>query len=340
MEERHMNYRYSMLIISAFMLAASLSLPGKAQDTRESERRVEIIRLSDHPWLGVRVSDVSPQVVDTTKQPREKGAYVVEVESDSPADSAGILAGDVIVGFGDREIYGAGELVSAVRGTEVGEAVRVVIVRDGRQRDLTVTVRERPRRRAVRIPHPPDAPRIMMAHRHGRLGVSVINLSDQLAEYFKVPDGKGVLVEKVHENTPAERADLRAGDVIVKINDREIDTASRLRRVLSTYDAGEDIRIETIREGSRRTISVQLEERSMSEFYLPDFEVPHFDSEEFEVRIFGPGGKEEFKRNIEESIRPGMEDLKIQMDQLRERLQDMRIEIPEHYRNAARTRRV
>jgi C-terminal processing protease CtpA/Prc len=335
-----MNHSYSMLIILAFIIAVFVSLPGKAQDTRESEQRVEIIRLSDRPWLGVRVSDESPQVIDTTKDPREKGAYVVEVESDSPADSAGILAGDVIIGFDDREIYDADGLVSAVRRTEAGKAVKVVLVRDGRQRDLTVTLRERPRRHAVRIPHPPDPPRIMMAHRHGRLGISVVNLSDQLAGYFKVPDGKGVLVEKVHENTPAERAGMRAGDVIVKVNDREIDTASRLRRVLSTYDAGEEIRIETIREGSRRTFSVQLEERSVSEFYLPDIEVPHFDREEFEVRLFGPGGKEEFKRHIEESIRPGMEDLKIEMDQLRERLQDLRIEIPEHYRNAARTRRV
>ncbi len=321
--------------ITAFLLVSLLSLSVTAQDQPYKERQVEIIRFFDHQWLGVQVSDVSADLINVEKLPRKEGAYVNEVIKDSPADSAGIRSGDVILRFGDREIYDADGLVRAVRRSEANEPIRIVVVRDGRQRDLTVTLRERPRRQAVRIPRPPDTPRIMMAHRHGRLGVSVIDLNPQLGEYFKVPDGKGVLVEKVHENTPAEKAGIRAGDIIVKLDDKEIATARELRRTLSSYEAGEEVRIEIIREGARRTITAQLEEHEFSEFYLPDF-----DQEEFEVRIFGPGGVEEFRRNIEESIRPGLEDFKIQMEQFKDKMKDFKIEIPEHFRDISRTRRV
>lgn len=322
-----------ILSVFAFIIAGCSPKAVNAQDTEE--RRVEVIRVSDRPWLGVQVSDITSRLAEEKNLTRKEGAYVNEIVSDSPAETAGMLAGDIIIRFGDREVSDADGLVRAVRRANIDEPVNIVVVRGGRERSLTVTLKERPRRQAIRIPHPPDTPRVLMAHRYGRLGVSVINLNPQLGEYFKVPDGNGVLVEKVHENTPAEKAGIKAGDVIVKINGRDIDTANRLRRVLSTYDPGDEIQVEIIRDGSRRTFSAQLEERSYSEFYLPDFEIPVFDREEFEINIFGPGGAEAFKRNIKESIQPNMEELKIQMEQLQEQLReqfkDFQIDIPERH---------
>lgn len=341
-----MNYLYNTILLSVLLCASLLSTQLAAQERPAEERLVEVIRLIDRPWLGVQISDITADLADVHKLTRREGAYVEEVMKDSPADSAGFRAGDVIIKFGDREIEDADGLVRAVRDSELKKPVPAVILRDGRQQELTVVLRERPRRTAVRIPHVPDAPRILMTHRYGRLGVSVINLNPQLGEYFKVPDGKGVLVEKVHEGTPAEKAGIRAGDVIVKVNDRDIDTADRLRRVLSTYDPGDDVQLEIMREGSRRTVSARLEEPEFSEFYFP-----HIDRDEFEFEIFGPGGAEEFRRQLEESIRPGMEEFQVQMKEFRDKMKDFQIEFREdfmdgmkdfreHFKDISRTRRV
>ncbi|GEM_PF-1203100 len=331
-----MKCNYIFTIGSILFFACLFTLSSGAQ---EKEKQIEIIRLSDRAWLGVQISDVSPDIIDIEKLPRDEGAFVTRVSGDSPADSAGIRAGDVIIRFGDREIYEAEGLRRAVRRAEINETVPVLIVRDGGQQELSVTLRERPRRQAIRIPRIPDTPRIMMHHRHGRLGISVIDLNPQLREYFQVREELGVLVERVFENSPAEKANLRAGDVILRIDENEIASARELRRTLAGYEADEQVRIEIMREGSRSTITAQLEEREISEFYLPDF-----DREEFEIQIFGPGGAEAFRRSIEESIRPGMEEFKIQMEEFRKRMEELKhdidIEIPNYYREVSNTNRI
>jgi len=331
-----MKFSYIFTVGSIIIFACLFGISSQAQ---EKEKHIEIIRLSDRAWLGVQISDVSQDVIDIEQLPREEGAYVDRVSEDSPADSAGIRAGDVIIRFGEREIYDAEGLRRAVQRAEINETVPVVIVRDGEQQELSVTLRERPRRQAFRMPRIPDTPRIMMHHRHGRLGISVIDLNPQLREYFRAPEGLGVLVERVFEDSPAEKANLRAGDVILKIDEKDITSARELRRMLAEYGEDERIQIEIMREGSRSTIVAQLEEREISEFYLPDF-----DKEEFEIQIFGPGGAEAFRRGIEESIRPGMEEFKIQMEEFRERMKelkyDIKIEIPDYYREVSNTNRI
>jgi len=316
-----MRHSYTAFVTAIILCAFLISFQMNAQDV---ERRVEVIRLSDHPWLGVEISDVS----DIETPSPEHGAYINEVIADSPADSADLRPGDVVIRFGDREILEADDLSRAVRESEKNQPVGIVVVRDGREQRLSVTLRDRPHRHALRMPLPRDRQRIVITQRYGRLGVSVINLSSQLREYFKVPEGSGVLVEKVHADTPAEKAGIRAGDVIVTVGDRNIDTARRLRRVLSTYDAGEQIQVELIREGTKRTVTAELDERNTAEFYLPDI-----DREDLEFRIFGPGGAEEFRRNLEESIRPGLEDLRIQ---LKEQFDEFQIKIPERIREVSR----
>lgn len=316
-----MRHSYTAFMTALILCSFLISFQMNAQ---EVERRVEVIRLSDHPWLGVQISDVS----DIETPSRENGAYINEVITESPADSAGLREGDVVIRFGNLEIPGADDLRRAVRESEKDQPVEIVVVRDGREQQVSVTLRDRPHRQALRMPGPFERQRIVVTQRYGRLGVSVIDLSSQLREYFKVPEDSGVLVEKVHEDTPAEKAGIRAGDVIVTVGDRNIDTARRLRRVLSTYDAGEQIQVKFIREGTERTVTAELDERNTAEFYIPDI-----NREDLEFRIFGPGGAEEFRRNLEESIRPGLEDLRIQ---LKEQFDELRIKIPERVREVSR----
>ncbi len=316
-----MRHSYTAFVTAIILCSFLISFQINAQDV---ERRLEVIRLSDHPWLGVQISDVS----DIETPSRENGAYINEVIAESPADSAGLREGDVIIRFGNLGIPGADDLRRAVRESEKDQPVVIVVVRDGREQQVSVTLRDRPHRQALRMPGPFERQRIVVTQRYGRLGVNVIELSSQLREYFMVPQDSGVLVEKVHADTPAEKAGIRAGDVIITVGDRNIDTARRLRRVLSTYDAGEQIQVEFIREGTKRTVTAELDERNTAEFYIPDI-----NREDLEIRIFGPGGAEEFRRNLEESIRPGLEDLRIQ---LKEHFDEFQIKIPERIHEISR----
>lgn len=97
----------------------------------------------------------------------------------------------------------------------------------------------------------------------GRMGVSIMSLSDQLADYFGV-DG-GALITSVLENTPAERAGLRAGDVIIGIDDDQIEDPGDVSRALSGHDAG-PVTVRVVRDGQERSLTVELEERQSSAF--------------------------------------------------------------------------
>jgi C-terminal processing protease CtpA/Prc len=91
------------------------------------------------------------------------------------------------------------------------------------------------------------------------LGVHAKNISDQLKEYFEVEGG--VLIEKVIEDSPAEKAGLKAGDIILKIEDKDIEDYGDLVRVLNYYDPGDELSIVYSRKGSKKTIKVVVDKK-------------------------------------------------------------------------------
>lgn len=105
---------------------------------------------------------------------------------------------------------------------------------------------------------------VRMAARPGpRIGVRLFALNDQLAEYFGLEDGDGALVVRVHEDSPAGRAGLRAGDVIVSVAGSEVGSPSDAVRLIGDAD-GETVQIAVLRRGERRTFSVEIPEHPES----------------------------------------------------------------------------
>jgi hypothetical protein len=93
------------------------------------------------------------------------------------------------------------------------------------------------------------------------IGVQLITLTPELRRHFGVPEDRGVMVSKVLEDTPAARAGVEVGDVLVTADDAAIDTAGDVSRVLSTKEPGEDVQIDLWRDGERRELAVAFEER-------------------------------------------------------------------------------
>lgn len=209
--------------------------------------------------IGVSIRDVNDADVSREKLSVPVGAYVEDVRADSPADQAGMKAGDLIVSFDGERVRSAAHLRRLVNETPAGRTVAVDVQRAGSRVSLNVAPAENQQPAAfLREFTVPDI--VSRAARPDRdmlsrafpsvtgglpaLGVRVQELTGQLSEYFGATDG--VLVTSVEDGTPAKAAGLKAGDVITKVNGAAITNTGELRRRLT--EASGDVTITVTRD--------------------------------------------------------------------------------------------
>jgi serine protease Do len=208
-------------------------------------------------YLGVGVREIDSARVKELNLKQELGVELTQLEPGGPAEKAGMKVGDVIVEFNGQKIDGTEQFVRMVRETPPGRQVKLGVLRKGASQTLTATIGQKkelePRARvAPRIEMPemtmpmpmPDIPMANMTWRTGMLGVEVEGLGPQLAEYFGVKEG--VLVRSVVKDSPAQKAGLKAGDVILKVDENKITNPRELTSSLRMV------------KGKRRTYSVRL----------------------------------------------------------------------------------
>ena len=165
----------------------------------------------------------------------------------------------------------------------------------------------------------------------GFLGVQIQDLSEQLSDYFKVKDGNGVLVSEVVKDSPAEKAGLKAGDIITKVDSEDIENAGDLTATIRGYEPEAKVSISVIRDGKKKKLKATLGEAKQDYFYkfgnLENFDfsgdkhkmllkmIPE-GLEDFEFHGFS-FDQEKFKEQMEE-MREQMEELKLELKELRE----------------------
>jgi serine protease Do len=225
--------------------------------------------------IGASVRDLEPAEVEKQKV---SGVFVEDVRPDSAAEKAGLKRSDVVVEFDGERVRSARQFSRLVQETPPGRSVRATVMRDGKRTDLQVTPTEG--RSAMfrlegdgldehvrgslgdmrgfldRMPPmtfdfdlPGFSPR-------GRLGVTVHELTDQLAGYFGVREG--LLVAAVTDDSPAARGGIRAGDVITSVNTHPVRSHEDLVRELAEVHNGETT-IGIVREKKEITAKVTLE---------------------------------------------------------------------------------
>lgn len=213
-------------------------------------------------WLGVTVNEVTADRVKELKLPAERGVYVAEVSSDSPAAKAGFKAGDVITEFNGTRIEGTEQFSRLVRETPAGRTVQLTVWRDGRAQTLSAELSNRTARVQTFAAPNLVMPRIegLFATTRPVLGVSTQDVDGQLGKYFSVPDDEGVLITEVNSGSPAEKAGLKAGDVIVKVAGDRVRNSAELRQKLAEKREQKSIAIGVIRKGAETTINVEPEQ--------------------------------------------------------------------------------
>ena len=224
-------------------------------------------------WLGVTISEVSADKAKESKLSTAQGVLVEQIDPNGPAAKAGVKAGDIITEFNGQRVEGTMGFRRMVRETPEGRTVQLTIWRDGRSQALSAELASMPRH--SREDMSPGMPRVMpfpqaaeilrQFREHGlnpaapTIGISAMDVSGQLGAYFNVPDGEGVLVTEVKENTPAAKGGLKAGDVITKINGKRVHDLGELRGQLGESRDTKSVSLSVIRKGTETSLTVEPE---------------------------------------------------------------------------------
>ena len=163
----------------------------------------------------------------------------------------------------------------------------------------------------------------MMDDNTGFLGVQIQDLSEQLSEYFKVKDGNGVLVSEVVEDSPAKKAGLKAGDIITKVDDEDIENANDLTMTIRSYEPDSKVSVAIIRDGKKKKLDAILGEAEKN--YFPKFsDLGKLDDRHKMLLKMHPEGLEDFEFH---SFPFDKEEFQKQMDEMREELSEMKEEL-------------
>jgi len=260
-----------MVLYMAFIFTAS----AKTGD----EKR--IIKICKHGGssLGLVFTNPDEEILGSLKL--EGGALVLEVIDGSEAEKAGLKKDDVITSFDGKTIENAKELNDLAEEIETEKTVEIIANRDQKSQifvaklkpaedgddkdvieidsDISIDIDEKLKGLEKFHIYMDDDHYKPHSDKGGFLGVEVKNLSEQLKEYFKVE--YGMLIEEVLKNTPAEKSGLKAGDIIMKINDKKIEDYSDLVRSLNYYDPRDKVVIEISRKEKLKKIDVVLAEK-------------------------------------------------------------------------------
>ena len=245
-------------------------------------------------YIGVSVRDADAEEAKTAKLQSPGGVVIDSVREGSPAEKAGLKAGDVIVEFDGERVRSTRQFTRLVQETPAERQVQTVVMRAGQRTTVTVqptgpetrweslfdsdssfAYRLAPRPpapptppaapRAPRAPRPPD---VVEAFPHlerffystsGRLGIQVQGLSDQLATYFGTKEG--VLVTSVTDNSAAAKAGLMAGDVIVAFNGTAVTTSGDISRQVQEMSENQEFTLDIVRDKKKQTLKGKLEPR-------------------------------------------------------------------------------
>lgn len=266
------------LIVAAVTVAVGTTV--RAQDRgvqRVEPRRIQLDGFGAS--IGVNARDVTAEEGQRGKLSPPQGAYVTSVDQDSPAQKAGIVAGDIIVEFDGEHVRSARQLSRLVRETPENRSVKAAIVRDGNRRTVDVTpsndrasitfpdlskldaqIRDMTKNFEFRYDGPGGRGfGAWNAGPRARLGVSLTSVSDQLATYFGVKNG--VLVSSVEMDSPAGRAGLKAGDVITMVNARSVSSVADVLDEVRGSANGGSVAITVTRDRKELKLTATLPER-------------------------------------------------------------------------------
>ena len=275
------------LFVSVLLMAATCMLVF-AQQTPEPKKTVEknvkpmvwSFQTGGESFLGIETQEITKENFSKFGLSNVRGVAVEKVVENSPAANAGLQAGDVILRFNGDEVTSVRKLSRLINEVAPDHQATLTILRGGSESEITVTMGKREPQFyngnfTMKMPEMPKTPKVQVTtpgfiwKNNGQnglfigssrqIGVSTTSLTKQLGDYFGVAEGTGVLITNVRENSPAAKAGLKAGDVIIEVEGKEVKNSLDLMRTIAEKKEGE-VTLTIIRDKNRQTVRVTPEE--------------------------------------------------------------------------------
>jgi predicted metalloprotease with PDZ domain len=247
---------------------------------------------SSQGYLGIDVRDIDAERAAALKLKDPTGAEITTVDHDAPAGTVGLKVHDVILQMNGQPVAGVEQLRRMLHETPAGRSITLLISRDGHQQTVTAQLADRATigqdawsKHAI-FPDPDEDSgyALVAPSPHGggnsffgmltfgstSVGVQLDTLGSQLADYFGVKDGQGLLVKRVAEHSPAADAGLKAGDVVTKVNGRTMATLSDWAKTIHA-NRGKQVQVTIFRNHKEETLSMQTGEgKHKGELLFPE----------------------------------------------------------------------
>jgi serine protease Do len=198
-------------------------------------------------YLGVSIQNITPDLAKAMNVEDREGALVADVTPGSPADESGLERGDIITAFNGKAVKDSHHLPAMVAATPVDKEVTVTVLRDGKERQLSVKV--------GKLPSEKDKLDEVDQPAKGRWGLQLHNINPQIAHQFLLKADQGVVVVGVEPGSPAHEAGIRQGDVIVEVNRQTVKSVNDI--------------MENLEKSKDKEHLLLLVQRQNGKFYVP-----------------------------------------------------------------------
>jgi len=202
-------------------------------------------------WLGIQLQEVTTEIAAALGLKERGGVLVAEVIENTPADKAGLESGDVILNVSGTNVASPNELSRKVASFAPGKKIQLKVLRDEKQRNITVTLGERDGEAVLAENEEPANDNDTLA---SEVGLRVAELNETLRQQFRVPDDvEGVIVTGVRPGSPAQDAGLRPGAVILQLDGEDVATGKALRdKIDNAKKEGKDAVLLRMQLGANR----------------------------------------------------------------------------------------
>jgi serine protease Do len=245
--------------------------------------------LAGDVYLGITMDELTPSMARALGLDDDQGILINQVVEGSPAEEAGLEAGDVLLMVGSIEITGIAKLQRALNAFDPGDEVELTVQRDGKRKSLDVTLGEREKRsftvtsdgdrkiwswfdqekdedgNTVFRWKDGDGEREVVVgglsdfnFERGFLGIVPGSADQEDLKELGVMDGRGVLVERVLDDGPSKEAGLQDGDVIVAIDNQPIESGKALSKFMQETEPDQTVTVRVIRDRQTREVEVEL----------------------------------------------------------------------------------
>ncbi len=193
-------------------------------------------------WLGVVIQDINEDLAKSFDLKSTEGVLVAEVSEDSPAEKAGLQQGDVLVSLNNAPMADVADLRNKIAMTKPDSKVYLSVIREGKRKKIAVTIGEQPADMGIASSKKGKSTSL------SKFGLTLQDLTPELAEQFGYAQKQGVLIADVEPNSPAGRVGLQPGHLIEEVNRKPVSNLKELKKAMKK--AKKDQVLLRIRSGS------------------------------------------------------------------------------------------